>query len=122
MGEFSPPPPLFLSQFNNIIGICVRLKFENVNYAPEINHANAHASTRLWFYYIITKIHPPISKSWIRACSEHSVKQSLKTRRMFFLHCVASDKASPKYTRLSYLTYPSQLKAEFLCLGSILCT
>ena len=38
MGEFSPPPPLFL------------------------NHADAqtsNTSTRLWFYYIITKIHPP---------------------------------------------------------------
>ena len=40
MGEFSPPPPpLFF-----------------------LNHADAqtsNTSTRLWFYYIITKIHPP---------------------------------------------------------------
>ena len=40
-----------------MIGICVRLKFENVNYSSEINHADAQ--TGLWFYYIITKIHPP---------------------------------------------------------------
>ena len=40
-----------------MIGICVRLKFENVNYSSEINHADAQ--TGLWFYYIITKLHPP---------------------------------------------------------------
>ena len=43
-------------------GIFVGLKFENVNYSSEINHADAHTSntsTRRWFYYIITKIHPP---------------------------------------------------------------
>ena len=51
-----------LQIWNNIIGICVRLKFENVNYSSEINHAHAqtsNTSTRLWFYYIVTKIHPP---------------------------------------------------------------
>ena len=39
MGEFSPPPPPL-----------------------SLNHADAqtsNTSTRLWFYYIITKIHPP---------------------------------------------------------------
>ena len=43
-------------------GIFVGLKFENVNYSSEINHADAqtsNTSTRRWFYYIITKIHPP---------------------------------------------------------------
>ena len=38
MGEFSPPPP-----------------------PPFLNHADAqtsNTSNRLWFYYIITKIHP----------------------------------------------------------------
>ena len=36
--------------------------------------------------------------------SEHSEKQSLKTIDEFFsyINCVASDKASPKYTRFSY--------------------
>ena len=66
---FSEPPSFFfflipqiLRDKNNIIGICVRLKFENVNYSSEINHADvqtSNTSTRLWFYYIITKIHPP---------------------------------------------------------------
>ena len=40
MGEFSPPPPFFF-----------------------LNHADAQTSnnsTRLWFYYIITKIHSPL--------------------------------------------------------------
>ena len=50
-----------LQIWNNIIGTCVRLKFENVNYSSEINNADAqtsNTSTRLWFYWIITKIHP----------------------------------------------------------------
>ena len=57
-------------------GIFVGLKFENVNYSSEINHADAqtsNTSTRRWFYYIITKIHPPISKSWIRAWYGHAM-------------------------------------------------
>jgi len=61
---------------NNIIGICVRLKFENVNYSSEINHADAqtsNTSTGLWFYSRVLlhyyKNSPPISKSWIRAWS-----------------------------------------------------
>ena len=47
--------PLFLSTFFLFFLI------------PQILTSNT--STRLWFYYIITKIHPPppISKSWIRA-------------------------------------------------------
>ena len=42
MGEFSPSPPPPRPLF--------------------LNHADAqtsNTSTRLWFYYIITKIHPP---------------------------------------------------------------
>ena len=31
-----------------------------------------YPSTRLWFYYIITKIHPPIPKSWIHTWTGHS--------------------------------------------------
>ena len=48
MGEFSPPPPFFSEPPSN--------------YSSEINHADAQTSnttTRFWFYYIITKIHPP---------------------------------------------------------------
>ena len=56
-----------------------------VNFHPLfLNHADAqtsNTSTRLWFYYIIRKIHPPISKSWIRACMHGIVSQY----NMFFL-------------------------------------
>ena len=54
-------PQMNLQIKNKIYDICVRLKFENVNYSSEINRADArtsNTSTRLWFYYIITKIYP----------------------------------------------------------------
>ena len=63
---------------NKIYGICVRLKFENVNYSSEINHADArtsNTSTRLWFYYIITS-----SNQWLGSAGARLLRDARHKR------------------------------------------
>ena len=58
-----------LQIFKNIIGICADLKFENVNYSLEINHADAdlkHLNQALVLLHYC-KNSPLVLKSWIRA-------------------------------------------------------